>query len=91
MTCWQIDCKDVSSVQAGSDGKRQPVVETLNIIDTGTGACCSMLMCVPISQRKRLYKRGLARWPSMVDPSAFPWIATPAGWAVLLAVIFLPP
>jgi hypothetical protein len=36
MTCWQIDCKDVSSVPAGSDGKRQHVVETLNIIDTGT-------------------------------------------------------
>src|SRR5947209_8525861 len=36
MTCWQIDFKDVSSVPAAADGKRQHVVETLNIIDTGT-------------------------------------------------------
>ena len=36
MTCWQIDFKDVSSVPAAPDGKRQHVVETLNIIDTGT-------------------------------------------------------
>ena len=36
MTCWQIDFKDVSSVAADPDGKRQHVVETLNIIDTGT-------------------------------------------------------
>jgi transposase InsO family protein len=36
MTCWQIDFKDVSSVPAAAEGKRQHVVETLNIIDTGT-------------------------------------------------------
>ena len=36
MTCWQIDFKDVSSVPADAQGKRQHVVETLNIIDTGT-------------------------------------------------------
>lgn len=36
MTCWQLDFKDVSSVAAQPDGKRQHVVETLNIIDTGT-------------------------------------------------------
>jgi transposase InsO family protein len=36
MTCWQIDFKDVSSVPADPDGKRQHVIETLNIIDTGT-------------------------------------------------------
>jgi transposase InsO family protein len=36
MTCWQIDFKDVSSVPADPDGKKQHVVETLNIIDTGT-------------------------------------------------------
>ena len=36
MTVWQIDFKDVSSVGADPDGKRQHVVETLNIIDTGT-------------------------------------------------------
>ncbi len=36
MSAWQIDCKDVSSVPADPAGKRQHVVETLNIIDTGT-------------------------------------------------------
>ena len=36
MTCWQIDFKDVSSVPADPDGKRQHVVETLNILDMGT-------------------------------------------------------
>jgi transposase InsO family protein len=36
MMCWQIDFKDVSSVSADPEGKRQHVVETLNIIDTGT-------------------------------------------------------
>src|SRR5438874_6723923 len=36
MMSWQIDFKDVSSVPADPDGKRQHVVETLNIIDTGT-------------------------------------------------------
>jgi len=36
MTCWQIDFKDVGSVPADPDGKQQHVVETLNIIDSGT-------------------------------------------------------
>jgi transposase InsO family protein len=36
MTHWQIDFKDVSSVPPDPDGKRQHVVETLNIIDMGT-------------------------------------------------------
>jgi transposase InsO family protein len=36
MTCWQIDFKDIRSVQAWPDGKRQHVVEALNIIESGT-------------------------------------------------------
>ena len=36
MTCWQMDFKDVSTVPADPFGKKQHVVETLNIIDTGT-------------------------------------------------------
>jgi transposase InsO family protein len=36
MTVWQIDFKDVTTVPADPLGKRQHVVETLNIIDTGT-------------------------------------------------------
>jgi transposase InsO family protein len=36
LSCWQIDFKDVSSVPADPQGKRQHVVETLTIIDMGT-------------------------------------------------------
>src|SRR2546430_16037838 len=36
MSVWQLDFKDVSSVPADPFGKRQHVVETLNIIDPGT-------------------------------------------------------
>ncbi len=36
MSSWQIDFKDVSSVPADPEGKRQHVVETLNVLDTGT-------------------------------------------------------
>jgi len=36
MSAWQADFKDVSSVPAEQDGKRQHVVETLNIVDSGT-------------------------------------------------------
>ena len=36
MANWQMDCKDVGSVPADPEGERQHVVETLNIIDTGT-------------------------------------------------------
>jgi transposase InsO family protein len=36
LTCWHIDFKDVSSVPADPQGKRQHVVETLNIVDMGT-------------------------------------------------------
>lgn len=33
---WQIDFKDVSTVRAEPGGKKQHLVETLNVIDTGT-------------------------------------------------------
>lgn len=36
LSIWQMDFKDVSSVGADDTGKRQHVVETLNLIDTGT-------------------------------------------------------
>ncbi len=36
LTCWQIDFKDIASVPADPLGKRQQVIETLNIIDMGT-------------------------------------------------------
>jgi transposase InsO family protein len=44
LTCWQIDFKDVSSVTADPEGKRQHMVETLNIIDMGT----SMLLAAHV-------------------------------------------
>jgi len=36
MMAWQADFKDVSSVAASPDGKQQHVVETLNLVDSGT-------------------------------------------------------
>lgn len=36
MTAWQADFKDVSSVAAEPEGKRQHGVETLNLIESGT-------------------------------------------------------
>lgn len=36
MAEWQIDFKDVGSVPAAEEGKKQHVVETLNVIDRGT-------------------------------------------------------
>jgi Integrase core domain len=36
MSAWQLDFKDVSSVPAAPEGKRQHVVETLDVIDMGT-------------------------------------------------------
>ena len=36
MTAWQVDFKDVSSVPADPQGKHQHVVETLNVVDSGT-------------------------------------------------------
>jgi biotin operon repressor len=36
MTCWQIDFKDIESRPADPLGKRQHVIEALNIIDMGT-------------------------------------------------------
>ncbi len=36
LSAWQMDFKDVSSVRADETGKRQHVVETLNVVDVGT-------------------------------------------------------
>lgn len=36
LTAWQLDFKDVTTVPADPGGKQQHVVETLNIIDSGT-------------------------------------------------------
>jgi hypothetical protein len=44
MTSWQIDFKDVSSVPADPSGKQQHVVETLNVVDTGTSMVLEALV-----------------------------------------------
>jgi len=36
MAVWQLDFKDVSSVPADPEGKRQHVVEVLDTVDAGT-------------------------------------------------------
>lgn len=36
LSSWQIDLKDISTVQPSASGKQQHVVETLNIVDMGT-------------------------------------------------------
>lgn len=36
MAAWQVDFKSIGSVPAEEDGKKQHVVETLNIVDKGT-------------------------------------------------------
>jgi hypothetical protein len=36
MQSWEIDFKDVSTVPAEPEGKKQHVVETLNMVDVGT-------------------------------------------------------
>jgi transposase InsO family protein len=41
MTAWQADFKDVSTVGAAPEGKRQHVVETLNLVDSGTSVLLS--------------------------------------------------
>ncbi len=35
MTMWQLDFKDVSTVPADPDGKRQHVVKVLDTVDAG--------------------------------------------------------
>jgi hypothetical protein len=80
MRDWQIDFKDVSSVPADPDGKRQHLVETLNIIDTGTGAYFLTLMCVPISARKRPCRLWRPHWQGMVGRSRVTLDRDPALW-----------
>jgi hypothetical protein len=36
MTHWQIDYKDISSVPADPDGKKQHGTQSFNIVDMGT-------------------------------------------------------
>jgi len=60
MTAWQADFKDVSSVGAEPEGKRQHVVETLNLVDSGT----SVLLDAQVRARTLWLK-----WPCKLSSS----------------------
>lgn len=88
LTSWQLDFKDASSVPADPDGKQQHVVETLDIVDTGTSMALTIepgedytaeTVFAPIVQTLRQY--GLPdvvgfdrdpRWVGAASGSDFP-------------------
>jgi hypothetical protein len=91
MRYWQIDFKDVSSVPADPDGKRQHLVETLNIIDTGTSVLLDAHVRSDFTAEPALQALAttLARYGR---PQCVTLDRDPALWlAVQQAVIFLPP
>jgi transposase InsO family protein len=45
MSHWQLDFKDASTVPAERDGKRQHVVEVLNVVDEGTSVLVEAQVC----------------------------------------------
>jgi transposase InsO family protein len=84
MSVWQMDFKDVSSVPADPDGKRQHVVETLNVIDTGTSVLLDAHVrsdftaetaLQALSETLRTYGR-----PTCITLDRDPrWVGSPAG------------
>jgi transposase InsO family protein len=84
MTCWQIDFKDVSSVPADPDGKRQHVVETLNIIDVGTSVLLDAHVRADFTAETALQALALtlAKYgqPQQIILDRDPrWVGSPAG------------
>src|SRR2546427_2625975 len=84
MTCWQIDFKDVSSVPADPDGKRQHVVETLNIIDMGTSVLLDAHVRSDFTAETALLALAstLAKYgrPKQITLDRDPrWVGSPAG------------
>jgi transposase InsO family protein len=84
MTAWQIDFKDVSSVPADREGKRQHVVETLNIIDTGTSVLLDAHVRADFSAETALQALAstLAKYgcPTSITLDRDPrWVGSPAG------------
>jgi len=84
MMCWQIDFKDVGSVPASSESKRQHVVETLNIIDTGTSVLLDAHVRSDFSAETALQALAitLARYgrPQRITLDRDPrWVGSPAG------------
>jgi transposase InsO family protein len=84
MTCWQIDFKDVSSVPADPDGKRQHVVETLTIMDMGTSVLLDAYVRSDFTAETALLALAstLARYgrPKQMTLDRDPrWVGNPAG------------
>lgn len=84
MSCWQIDFKDVSSVPAEPDGKRQHVVETLNIIDMGTSVLLDAHVRSDFTAETALeaLALSLAKYgrPKLITLDRDPrWVGSPAG------------
>lgn len=85
MKHWQIDFKDIRSVPGDPGGKRQHVVETLNIIDRGTSILLDAHVRSDFTAETALEALAL-----MVCQKRLPWIAIPAGLAVQQVAIFQP-
>ena len=84
MSAWQIDFKDVSSVPADPQGKRQHVVETLNIIDTGTSVLLDAHVRTDFTAESALQALALTLTkygcPSSITLDRDPrWVGSPAG------------
>lgn len=84
MSVWQIDFKDVSSVAAQAEGKQQHVVETLNIIDTGTSLLLDAHVRADFTAETALEALAstLARYgcPQRITLDRDPrWVGSPAG------------
>jgi transposase InsO family protein len=84
MTCWQIDFKDVSSVPADPEGKRQHVVETLNIIDMGTSVLLDAHVRADFTAETALEALALTLStygrPNLITLDRDPrWVGSPAG------------
>jgi transposase InsO family protein len=84
MTAWQIDFKAVSSVPADQEGKRQHVVEPLNIIDTGTSVSLDAQVRADFTAETALEALAstLAKYgcPTCITLDRDPrWVGSPAG------------
>jgi hypothetical protein len=84
MTCWQIDFKDGSLVPADPEGKRQHVVEALNIIDMGTSVLLDAHVRSDFTAETALeaLALSLAKYgrPKLITLDRDPrWVGSPAG------------
>ena len=90
MEQWQLDFKDASTVPADPHGKRQHVVETLNIIDKGTSVLVAHHVRANFQQR-RLWRLSHRRSLNTDYLPPLLWTGTPAGLEPPKAVTFLLP